>query len=74
MRLLVLAALAIASFTATMTYRPTDANAYVAVRGPHGAAAVGGRGAAVGPRGAAVRGPYGAAVRGPRGNVAVRRY
>ena len=68
MRLLVLAALAIASFTATMTYRPADANAYVAVRGAYGGAAV------RGPRGAAVRGPYGAAVRGPRGNVAVRRY
>jgi hypothetical protein len=69
MRLLVLAALAVASFTATMTYRPADANAYVAVRGAYGGAAV------RGPYGAAaVRGPGGgAAVRGPRGGVAVRR-
>jgi hypothetical protein len=41
MRLLLVAALAIVSFTATMTYRPTDANAVVCARGVFRAACVG---------------------------------
>jgi hypothetical protein len=77
MRLLLLAALAIVSFTATMTYRAPDANAIVCARGIYRAGCVGPYGGAAvrGPYGgAAVRGPYGgAAVRGPYGGVAVRR-
>jgi hypothetical protein len=52
MRLLLLAALAIASFTATMTYRPADANAVVCARGIYRAGCVGPYGAVT------VRRPY----------------
>jgi len=47
MRLLLLAALAIMSFTATMTYRPADANAVVCERGVYRAGCVGPYGGAV---------------------------
>lgn len=53
MRLLLLAALAIVSFTATMTYRPADANAIVCARGIYRAGCVGPYGGAV-----VVRRPY----------------
>jgi hypothetical protein len=47
MRLFVLAALAVATFTATMTIDRTDANAVVCARGPYRAGCVGARGAVV---------------------------
>jgi hypothetical protein len=53
MRLMLLAALAAVSFTATMTYRPADANAVVCARGIYRAGCVGPYGGAV-----AVRRPY----------------
>jgi hypothetical protein len=52
MRPLLLAALAIVSFAATMTYRPADANAVVCARGIYRAGCVGPRGGVV------VRRPY----------------
>jgi hypothetical protein len=52
MRSLVLAALAIVSFAAMMTYRPADANAFVCARGIYRAGCVGPNGAVV------VRPPY----------------
>jgi hypothetical protein len=86
MRSILFAFLAIASFAATMTYQPADANAIVCARGVYRAGCVGPYGgvavrtpyAGVAVRGAhggaAVRGPYGGvAVRGRYGSVAVRR-
>ena len=47
MRPLLLAALAIVSFAATMTYRPADANAIVCARGIYRAGCAGPRGGVV---------------------------
>jgi hypothetical protein len=59
MRLFVLAAIAVTSFTTTMVYEPTDANAVVCAKGVV-------RAGCAGPNGAAVVGPNGAAaVRAP---------
>jgi len=52
MRTVLFAALAVASFTTTMTYRPADANAVVCARGIYRAGCVGARGGVV------VRRPY----------------
>jgi hypothetical protein len=52
MRVLLIASLAAASFMATLTYRPADANAFVCAAGVY-------RAGCVGPRGAiGVRRPY----------------
>jgi hypothetical protein len=74
MRVLLLTALAALSFTATMTYEPSDANAIVCARGIFRAACVGRYGGVV-VRRPYVGGVYGGAVvrRGVYGGVVVRR-